>query len=226
MAKKKTSSKAAQTTVVEPPPPPGAGDSAGESGGDEKVNPADLIVGGTEESKTLGELAAEDVDASSLLAFAGVDESIDTMINDAVSQAQSLDNNVANVLDGSMDDITRAKSTESMQCYDAVRASVLANAEILNRVGKGDIQGALDVFEKKNRIRGGVFEAIGKRKRLEMDDVTSHRRHIIQQTINQVVEDLEKALSEEGVEPEKVSAILQRLGDKVAVRFGDDSADE
>ena len=174
--------------------------------------------------KSLGQLAAEDVGeiAQNLLMLDGVEAIINTRINDAVASAQENNPHVANLLDQSVDDITRAKSVEAMHCLDAARAGVLADSELVRCVGRGDVPKALDILDKKNRIRGGVFDSMSKRKRLEMDDVTSNQRHIEQRTLNLAVEYFEATLTEEGIGEKQTADILQRLADKIAVGFGDD----
>lgn len=183
----------------------------------------------SESPPTLGQPAAatsggKTEEASDLLSLVGGDKKILTMLDDAVAARQQEDENARKVLDLEESDLERAKAAETMAGIDAVRGEEIADALITRHLKNGNEAAALDILYLKHKIRGNFFDAVSKRKKLELEDVASARRQIVQKAINFLVEDLSVVLADNDFGDATVSKILQGLSDQQAIRSGDEFA--
>lgn len=197
--------------------------------GDNQVDVTELLGSDPPKGgKSLGRLAADELagelqaPTNSMMKLLGGSEKAMTIIDDAVASRRKTNADMATVLDQNQDDITRARAMESMAMVDAMRGDVIADAYISSCLESVKIPEALDTFSQKHRIRAGALDMLGKRKKMELEDLAARQRHITQRTVNQLSTVWAKALEKYNVEGELREQLLQFVADEVAILFGDE----
>ena len=225
MSKNTSKSKAARNnqaaTTVDapgnPPPPPGT---------DSLVDPSDLIVSSNDKklSELVGDIEME-VPKKNLLSLLNVHDETVTKLNDAIAVELGKSPDLAAVLDRSKGDIVRARAVEALASSDVAKAHVISEGWTAAALEAENPEEAFKAIAATQKSRLHWYETMTNRKKLELDDVASRNREIIQETVNELVKDLESSLKVEGIDPTMSDKILQRLADKVGLRFGEDVSD-
>lgn len=187
-------------------------DAAKAKGAEVVVDPMDAVEGG--ESQLPVPSSEGSNNTKDMMASVGMDGSFLSSLDLEVTKRREADPTMASLLDVASDDITRAKSQEDFAAIDVARTEVLADVALETALITGNFQEGMEILAAKKHSRADLLKTMAVRKKMESDDFEAQKQRTVLQVINKVVEVLTQALLDDGIDKDRIDAIVVKVSEQ------------